>query len=130
MRALVLFALAFSPMFMAECGHISAIEEIYGTYVLHKPEATIELELRRDMTYVESIRFSDGQAVIIEGKWFWTVIEGEGTVHMNGFGDVEEELKPDLIPRIDTGKPALKWFGKMYLVVNDDYGLRFKRKTD
>lgn len=127
MRALVVLTLMFA--ILGGCGDISAIEEIYGKYVLQKPEATIELELRRDMTYVESIRFTNGQVVVITGKWFWTVTEGEGMVHLNGFGDVEGGLKPNSVRTIHTGKPAEKWFGKTYLVVNDDCGLRFERKA-
>jgi hypothetical protein len=87
---------------------------VYGRYVLRRPEATVELTLKQDMAYEESIRFTSGQVVVLRGKWRFGLADRD--VELDGAAQVSAPLDPDHIRRIDTGMEGGRWwFGRMHL---------------
>lgn len=107
---------------LAGCGHPSTAREVQGHYTLQKREATVHLDLKEDMTFVETIHFPSSEVVTIRGNWdFQPKVY---IVDLDGVANVAEKLDPHHIERIDTGKEAEKWFGKYRLdadVIHDLY---------
>jgi hypothetical protein len=104
------------------CSEPITATEVFGRYFLRKPGATVELDLNRDMTYLETIRFDSGQNVAITGKWFF--VAADGSVSLNGAAELAIPLYPEHIRRIDTGMEGMRWwFGRMHLTAYvDTYG--------
>ena len=119
---------AVLALFLSGCSFVTDVEQLYGHYSLKKPEATVELELRRDMKYTEIIYFSSGQRIETSGPWRLRKMGGDGIVELDGFLAVRETIEPKALKRVDAGLPAEKRFGKTVLVVSDNLELHFVRE--
>jgi len=115
-------------MLATGCTEVSSVDQVFGRYVLQISEAIIELELRTDMTYVETIRFKSGQTVEAKGRWKWVNIAEEWNVEMYDFAVVHETLEPGKIEHREVHFATYRRFGRMSLFVNEDLGLYFERR--
>jgi hypothetical protein len=104
---------------------VSSIEKIYGNYSLQKPEATVQLELARDMRFKETIRFSSGKTAVLTGAWRFPLIDDEGDVELDGAADLSNSMSPESINHIDTGMEAQNWIGKTRLCADANLSLYF-----
>jgi hypothetical protein len=115
MTRILLTVALLSPALAVGCA-IRSVTEVQGRYLLHKPEADVELDLKKDMTYEETTRFHSGEQLAISGQWrfdpkvsgSWQFDTDDQFVVLDGAANVSERLAPDHVHRIETGMSAGK----------------------
>jgi hypothetical protein len=130
-RSTLFIGIAIAALVIAGCGFISShifissVDRIYGRYSLQEAGVSVDLELKRNMKFDETIRFEAGQTSVITGDWRFDVIEGEGDVALDGAVRLSKARRPGAIDRIDTEMEAQNWFGKVRLCADANASMYF-----
>jgi len=119
-----------AALFASACSSTIARDDLVGTYRLTTEFGSERLTLKPDGAYEQLIRLNSGREFTNTGEWKDsssgedqpTVVRLEGKVHWLRF--VPLELS-ESFQTADAIHPAVRWFGRIELVVDPDGGLSY-----
>lgn len=126
-KLFLLVCAVLASLLLVGCWFVGDVEKVYGRYVYEDEAGRFEIELKRDMSYVETIQYA-GKTSVKTGKWIWIVSrDGEGLVSFSDF--VVVDIKGKDFCRY-TSMGVERWFGRTVLVAGADPEIHFVRQRD
>ncbi len=120
---LIMIGLAIS--LSAACATRLSFPELVGTYRAEHPEGYSILILRADMSYTQTLHYSDdGRVVTASGKWSYDSRFGHVILENGGYA-ITGTMLGWRLPAPSYGSEM--WFGRVYLVCDPDADVEYKK---